>query len=140
MYRIVLDTSVVVSGFRSRRGASFDLLSLLPSPAIEIQISVPLAIEYESVLKRRVHRDDFGPREAEEAVNAFCRIAAKHEIHFLWRPFLPDAGDDFILELAVKSNCDFIVTHNIRHFNGSKSFGIGAITPGAFMKLLEAGI
>ncbi len=139
MYRIVLDTSVVVSGFRSRRGASFEILSLLPSPDVQIQMSVALAVEYESILKRRVHRDDFGPGDAEQAVNALCLVAAKHEIHYLWRPFLPDSGDEFILELAVKSNGDFIVTHNIRDFKGVESSGIRAITPGDFMKLLEAG-
>lgn len=55
-YKVVLDTSVIVSAFRSRRGASFAILSLLLDERFEIQISVPLAVEYESALSRAVGR------------------------------------------------------------------------------------
>lgn len=136
MLRIVLDTSVVVSGFRSRQGASFALLSRLPSEQFEIQMSVALAIEYESALSRSVHRPGFDQREAARVVADLCRIASRHEINYLWRPFLNDPDDDFILELAVKSQADLIVTHNVRDFAGAESFGVRVVRPGEFLKLI----
>jgi hypothetical protein len=39
------------------------------------------------------------------------------------RPFLPDPGDEFLLELAVSGGADALVTHNIRHFAGVERFG-----------------
>ena len=51
-YKIVIDTNVLVSALRSRRGASFRLLSLIDSGKFITNISVPLVYEYEQVLKR----------------------------------------------------------------------------------------
>jgi hypothetical protein len=59
------------------------------------------------------------------------------EIFFLWRPFLPDAGDDMILELAFAANCRYIVTHNTRDFRGCERLGIAAITPREFLKMMR---
>jgi hypothetical protein len=58
------------------------------------------------------------------------------KIYFLWRPTLPDASDDFVLELAVESESDCIITHNRRHFRGAERFGIVVVTPGQFLRLI----
>src|ERR1700759_5314845 len=46
------DTHVVVAALRSRRGASYQLLSLLGEDRFEIAVSVPLVLEYEDALAR----------------------------------------------------------------------------------------
>ena len=51
-YNIVIDTNVLVAGLRSRRGTSFRLLQLFGGERLAIHISVPVALEYEDVLKR----------------------------------------------------------------------------------------
>ena len=38
-------------------------------------------------------------------------------------------ADDFVLELAVESECDYIVTHNVKDFKNTMKFKIQAITP-----------
>lgn len=48
--RVVLDTSVLVAAARSRQGASYALLSLLPSGHFQAAISVGLFAEYRAVL------------------------------------------------------------------------------------------
>ena len=48
------------------------------------------------------------------------------EIHFQWRPFLPDADDDMLLELAFAAGCRHIVTHNVRHFRGAEQLGVAS--------------
>ena len=50
--KIVIDTNVLVAALRSRRGASFKLVSFLPNDKFSIAISVPLVFEYEDALKR----------------------------------------------------------------------------------------
>ena len=50
---------------------------------------------------------------------------------------LPDADDDLVLEVAVAGDVDFIVTHNVRDFKAAQEFGIGILTPKAFLALLK---
>ncbi|MBA4185634.1 MAG: hypothetical protein H0X49_16780 [Acidobacteria bacterium] len=42
LLRVVFDTNVLAAALRSKRGASFLLLSMLPSSKFELTISVPL--------------------------------------------------------------------------------------------------
>ena len=51
MYAI-LDTSVLVSGLRSKQGASFQILQAIRRGEIRIAISVALVLEFEAVLLR----------------------------------------------------------------------------------------
>ena len=59
------------------------------------------------------------------------------EIYFLWRPFLPDADDDLVLELAFAANCRYIVTHNVKDFHGCEQLGMTAVTPRDFLNLIR---
>jgi putative PIN family toxin of toxin-antitoxin system len=134
---IVLDTNVLVSGLRSRRGASFRLLQLVGTGRFTTHLSVALVLEYEAVLMRTV-ADRFVPRSAVDAILDYhSAVADHHRIHFLWHPFLRDPGDDLVLELAVAARAAFIVTHNLRDFGGVEQFGIRAVTPADFLRLLE---
>jgi len=64
-------------------------------------------------------------------------MAQHHKIYFLWRPFLTDANDELVLELAVSAKCQYIVTHNIRDFKGTEKFGIQAISPKEFLQIIR---
>lgn len=59
-------------------------------------------------------------------------------IHFLWRPFLPDAKDDMVLEMAFAANCRYIVTHNLRDFRKCGELGVEAVTPRDFLQLIPS--
>jgi len=50
-----MDTSVLVAAARSRRGASFSLVSNLPDRRFEIALSVALYTEWQAVLTRPEH-------------------------------------------------------------------------------------
>ena len=58
------------------------------------------------------------------------------KIFFLWRPFLRDPDDDLVLELAVEAGCAYIVTHNLRDFEGVERFGLRAVTPKRFLDII----
>ena len=133
----MLDSSVLVAGFRSRRGASFRLLKLLRVGRFEIAVSVPLALEYEAVLVRHAKALGLRRDEAEGLVDYLCQVAHRQEIHFLWRPALTDPRDEFILELAVAAGCEAIVTHNVRDFAGASRFRARVLAPAEFLTQLE---
>jgi predicted nucleic acid-binding protein len=123
----VFDTSVLVAAARSRLGASYALVSSIPAPQFQLCLSVGLYTEWQEVLTRPEH---LPPTQTAEDTRRFLRYLASEshlqEIYFLWRPFLPDADDDLVLELAFAANCRYIVTHNVKDFNGSEQLGITA--------------
>jgi predicted nucleic acid-binding protein len=41
---------------------------------------------------------------------------------------LPDPDDEFVLELAVASRADCIITHNLKDFAGAGRFGVAVVT------------
>ena len=135
--RVVLDTSVLVAAARSKRGASHALLSRLPEPNVQPVTSVPLFFEYRAVLLRPENLLQRSPAEADDFLDFLLSISHLQEIFFLWRPTLPDADDDLLLELAVAAGCSYIVTHNVRDFRGTEKWGIMAITPREFLKIVE---
>ena len=135
--QIVLDTNVLYAGLRSRHGASFKLLEQLNSRRFEINLSVPLVLEYEEVLLRKEATLNFTPEEIGQLLDYLCHIANLHEVHFLWRPILNDPKDDMILDLGVRANCQYIVTYNTRDFTGVNKFGIQTVTAQEFLKTIE---
>lgn len=60
MWRVVLDTSVLVAGLRSSLGASSRLLGLVADGVLRPLVSTPLFLEYEDVLKRTDHLHAMG--------------------------------------------------------------------------------
>ena len=136
-YSIVLDTSVLIAGLRSSQGASYQLLDRLGGTELELSVSVPLVLEYEAVAKRQARQLGLTFAEVDDVIDYICSIAAHRKIFYLWRPFLPDPTDDLLLELAVESGAEYIVTHNLRDFSGAEQFGVTPISPGAFLRLLK---
>ncbi|OGO39695.1 MAG: putative toxin-antitoxin system toxin component, PIN family [Chloroflexi bacterium RBG_16_56_8] len=133
---IVMDTNVVIAALRSKKGASFKLLSLLGSKKFKTHDSVPLVLEYEDVIHRQQVELGLSLDGVSTLIDSLCALANHHEIYFLWRPTLPDANDELILELAVSAQCEYIVTHNIADFSGVEQFGIRAVTPAEFLKII----
>lgn len=137
--RVVLDTNVLVAGLRSRRGAAFRLLTLAGTGAFEYCLSVGLLFEYESALKRPGVVPKLNHRQLDAILDYLCASAIRQEIHYLWRPVLRDPSDDLVLEVAVASECESIVTYNVRDFVGSERFGIRVQTPAEFLAEMEGG-
>jgi len=137
MIRVVLDTNILVAAARSRQGASHALLSRLPAPSFQPVISVRLFVEYHDLLLRPENLLARTPAQAEGFLDFLLSASHLQEIFFLWRPALPDPDDDLMLELAVAAGCRYIVTRNLRDFRGTEQWGIAAVTPAAFLKLIE---
>lgn len=56
---------------------------------------------------------------------------------FLLRPFLRDPRDDFVIELAVASRADYIVTWNIGDFTEAVEYGMKVVRPNEFLNLVK---
>lgn len=114
------------------RGASFKLVSVLPSDDFSIAISVPLVLEYEDVLNR-LESTAFTEQDIGNFIDFLSKIGHHQEIFFLWRPFLPDPFDDHVLEVALAAGCEAIVTCNKRDFKGVERFGLRVLDPREFL-------
>ena len=135
-FKIVIDTNIIVSSLRSKRGYSYKLLSIIDDERIKVFVSVPVVLEYEDAIKREKSNIRFKKSEIDDFLDFICLIGEQRKIHYLWRPFLKDRKDDMFLELAVESESDFIITFNQKDFVGVEKFGIKILTPKEFLKVI----
>ncbi len=138
--RVVLDTSVLVAGLRSRLGASNRVLVAVAERRCVPLVTTAVFLEYEAVLLRPEQQLATGmnPANVEEFLAAFASAAEAVELNFLWRPQLRDPADELILEAAVNGRADAVVTHNVRDFRSATlQFGISTLTPGECFKELK---
>lgn len=136
--RVVIDTNVLVAAMRSKTGASRKLLTLLPSDKFVTAMSVSLYLEYLDVMTREENiPSGVTDKEMVQFVREILSYSHKQGIYFKWRPTLKDADDDFVLELAIASQSEYIVTFNEKDFRNIELFGIEAISPSAFLRLLD---
>ena len=137
--KIIVDTNVLVAALKSRNGASFRLLAALEGENYIPCLSVPLFVEYESVLKRLGLLPHLPEAEIDTVLDYLLSRASVHKIFFLWRPFLKDPKDDLVLEAAFAAQSQYLVTFNLRDFQGvENAFGIKVRTPKEF--LIERGL
>lgn len=112
---------------------------MLPSRDFEIALTVPPYTEWQAVLTRAEH---LPPGVTVDAALGFLRylasVAHLQDVHFLWRPFLRDPDDDMVLECAVASGSQFIVTHNMKDFARVEELNVNAIKPADFLRLLKS--
>lgn len=135
--RLVLDTCIIVSAFRSRAGASFRLLELLRDGRYTAVATATLLFEYESVLKRPGQRqaqalsDDL----LEDAVRGLAALIEPVRVDYQWRPQLTDPDDEMVLEAAINGHAEAIVTYNLADFlPAATQFGLRVMTPGVIIR------
>jgi len=136
-FQIVIDTDILIAALRSRRGASFQLLKLVGSEKFEINLSVPLVCEYEQTAKNMDWPGKPAQRYINDILDFLCDSGNKWKIYFLWRPRLSDPKDDMVLECAVVSRSDYIITFNRADFQDAHQFGICVLDPKRFLEKLE---
>ncbi len=140
MKHVVLDSSVVVSAFRSRHGAANRVLGLVAARRIVPLATPALFLEYEDVLKRPEQRAVSGLSlaEVDEALDALAAAVEPVEVRFTWRPQLADANDEMVLEAAVNGQADALVTHNLADFAAAAPrFGLTLLRPGELLERIK---
>ncbi len=138
MLKVVIDTNVLVSSLRSRKGASFQVIQRIGKGIFLPCISTPLTLEYEDVLLRIAPEFGYTTEEVQDFVDFIVESSEHVKSHYHWRPFLSDPGDEHVLELAVGANAYGIVTYNKRDFAGVEDhFGIQIINAYELLQKLE---
>ena len=133
---IVIDTNVVLSALQSRLGKSFELISKIGNGQFDFALSVPLVLEYEAILKDHLNRTIFSDSDIENFIDYLCAVGIKTKIFYLWRPYLKDPFDDHVLEVAINSNAEVIVTFNKKDFLEAENLGMKILTPKEFLEEL----
>lgn len=136
---IVLDTNIFIAASRSRNGASFAILQALREKQFICLVSVPMMLEYESVMKRPEHltvshRDEV---MVDRFLDALTLLVKPVHLFYLWRPQLKDPADEMVLETALNGRADAIVTFNVKDFDAAKKFNLAVWTPQIFLTLLR---
>ncbi len=119
---IIIDTSVMISALIGKRGAAREVLRKCMMNEYNPLISNALFSEYEDVSKRKkiVNICPLTATEIKELLNAFYSVCRWVPIYYLWRPNVPDEGDNFLIELALAGNAGYIVTNNINDLKNAE--------------------
>jgi uncharacterized protein len=140
MPNVVVDTTVLISGFLTPEGVSADLLERAQAGAFTLCLSREIIEELRSrLLHRRRIRKNY--QYTDERVHQHCRdleaaarlITALPEVRVVAR----DPNDDMIVACALKAGADYIVTRDKDLLSLGAHEGIRIVTPRQFLDLLE---
>ena len=134
---VVIDTNVWISALIAHEGVSREIIRLSLQEKITPQISTSLFMEYEAVMNREKIKElcYLTKHEQEELFQAFLSTCKWNKIFYLWRPNLGDKNDDFLVELAIASNSEVIITDNKKDIKfGELHFDFKVLTPKEFLQ------
>ena len=138
--RVVLDTNVLVAALRSGSGASRQILLALRDERFSALVSVPLFMEYEATLKRAalLRETKLSLRDIDELLDIVAACCEQTDIHFSWRPQLRDPKDEMVLETALNSRAEALVTFNRADFEAAcANLDVGLLSPSQFLERLR---
>jgi putative PIN family toxin of toxin-antitoxin system len=136
MHEVVLDTNVLVTALRSRRGASFQLIRLVGQGSFRLNVSVALALEYEEVLKRADLLPGLSAADIDQFLDFIFQSSNLVPSVYPNRPSLSDPDDEFVLDLATQRGAT-ILTYNKRDFDEAAKRGVDVLTPGEFLEAMR---
>lgn len=137
---VTIDTSVLFQAFHSRRGASYRILRMVRLGEITMAVSLPVFQEYRDLLSREaVQRQlELQPGDSEAILPFIAVVARPTSIHYAWRPNLRDEDDNMVMELALASGSEYLITRNTRDFvidTDLSNDEVRVVTPGEFIRM-----
>jgi uncharacterized protein len=127
--RIVLDTSVLVSGLLSPYGPPGEIVRMLSSGTLTLCLDARILSEYDEVLARPRFGFDQG---AVAALLDFSSGASDTAAADPLPVRLPDRDDEPVLEVAVACGAECLVTGNLAHFPVAAREGVNVVSPAQF--------
>jgi predicted nucleic acid-binding protein len=102
-----------------------------------MHVTVALVLEYEELLLRYRQRAGWSRRETLAFLGLLVGKARCHKVYYLWRGHADDPEDAHVLEAAVASGTEHLVTFNIKDLTEARQFGIEVMTPGDLLRTIE---
>ena len=139
--RVVLDTSVLITAFRSSSGAAAETVRIALLKELTILLDYKLACEYRDVALRSEHLKASGKtqKETELLIDMLEAVAEPVFVSVRHAPLSQDANDDMVLELAINGGADAIVTNNTKHFReAAREFDLQLLTPAELLNEFRA--
>ena len=127
---IVLDTNVLVSGLLSPFGPCGEIVRMVSSAELTLDLDARILSEYEEVLQRPKFRFD---ADKIDALLAHLEHRGRTVATSPLTMRLPDLDDEPFLEVAIAAKSVCIVTGNRIHFPPDLCRGVGAFSPGDFL-------
>jgi len=129
MQKVILDTNVIISSLIQRNFPFLIVYHCVLENTVDICLSNELIQEYVDV----IHRPKFSkyPDFLKNAEFVLINIIKKANIYTPKRKLeiLKDSGDNKLLELALESGANFIITGNIKDFDMIEFTGTKIIDP-----------
>lgn len=107
MIRVTADTNILISGIVFPRGKPFQLLEMAREGTINLSVSEAILEEMASVLLRKFHFLPEDVAEARRRIQGFAKTVTPSMQLDVVRE---DPPDNRVLECAVSSGADYIVT------------------------------
>ena len=120
--RIVVDTSVWISALIGSKGPSRELIRRCLLGEFVPLMGNALFAEYEAMTGRReiLSQCLLDKSEMASLLAALMSVCEWVNIYYLWRPNLRDEADNHLIELAIAGNAAYIVTNNVKDFQGTE--------------------
>ena len=139
--RIVLDTNVFVAGLLSPKGKNREAIRACLKGQAKPLFGVALLHEYEDLLGRQdlMRKSPLTVPERRALFDALLSVSEWVKVYYLWRPNLPDEGDNHLIELAVAGGAEAVVTSNTGDLKkGEVLFpSVSIFTPTQFLEAIS---
>lgn len=111
----------MVAALLGGTGATRKVLRLCLRRRCQPVMGEKLFREFCDVVRRPImERSPLALKEREQLMEAFVSVCEWVPVFFLWRPNLPDEGDNHLIELGVAGMAESIVTQNVRDLRGGE--------------------
>lgn len=138
MQKVVVDTNVFVSALLKKDSAPRHVLRHCLEGLAQPLMSNALFQEYEDVMARPsiLRGCVLSEPERDELLNAFLSTCQWVSVYYLWRPNLPDEGDNHLVELAIAGNASRLITGNKKDFRSGelRLDDFKVVTPREYLK------
>lgn len=133
--KVVLDTNVLVSSTLTERGKPFKILKKAESGYIELFISPEIIQELEDVLLR--DKIPFEEEDVKEFIEKIISISTVIVPEESFEVINEDPEDDKVLECAIDSEADYIISGDSHLLDLEDFKGIKILSPDHFLEVFE---
>ena len=139
MFKIVLDTNVLVSALINPHGKPAQIINYVFENKIRLFTSPSIMEELERVLSypKLMKRHGLDSEELKEFISDLLSIMSLIEEEKIIEVIMEDPSDNKYLSCAIDAKVDFIISGDIHLLNLGEYEGNRIVTPAQFLEIME---